>query len=105
MWPVAVTPRDAACARARARAESRCSGDGSGAACHTRSIARSLKTPPLVISPPKGDGVATVTPAARIAAALASASWPSKRFTKTGLFGVTESIHSCRGRGAPRHSV
>ena len=109
MCAVAVTPSEAAKASARASAESRCSGDGSGIARPTASRARSLKIPsgsPVLasrrISPPGGVGVSFVTPAARMAAALASASWPSRRLRK---FGVTESIHSWRGSGWPRHKV
>src|SRR5213592_1010760 len=112
MCAVAVTPSEAAKASARASAESRCSGDGSGIARPTASRARSLKIPsgsPVLasrrISPPGGVGVSFVTPAARMAAALASASWPSRRLRKAGLFGVTESIHSWRGSGWPRHKV
>src|SRR5207249_11698646 len=100
-WDVAVTTHDAAYASARARAESRWAGDGSGIARPTRSSARALKMPvgssvlgSRRISPPEGVGMAFVTAAARMAAAFASASWPSSRFTNTGLLGVTESIHS-----------
>ena len=57
------------------------------------------------ISPPAGVGVSRVIPAALMAAALARASWPSSRFTNTGLFGVTESIHSWRGNGWPGQRV
>ena len=46
-----------------------------------------------------------VIPAACIAAALARASWPSSLLRNTGLSGVTESIHSCRGSGCPGQSV
>ena len=112
MCAVAVTPSDAAWASARASAESRCSGEGGGIARPIRSSARSLKMPigsPVrasrTISPPAGAAVPRVTPAAFIAAAFASASCPSSRFTNTGLSGVTESIHSWRGSGAPRHRV
>src|SRR2546425_4486493 len=108
MCAVAVTPNEAAWASARASAVSRSSGDGSGLARSIRPSRPSLKMPsgsPVRasrrISPPGGVGVSLVTPAARMAALLARASWPSSRFTNTGLSGVTESIHSRRGSGWP----
>ena len=112
MLAVAVTPSEAAYAMARATAESISSADGAGIAWPIRSRAWSLKMPvgsPVLaswrISPPAGVGVALVTPAARMAAVLARASCPSSRLMKTGLSGVTESIHSRRGSGCPRHRV
>src|SRR2546426_808505 len=111
MFPVAVTPSDAACASARANAESCRSIDGAGMAAPIRSSALSLKMPigsPRAsrgISPPTGARVALVIIAARIAAAFANAMCPSRRDRKTGLCGVTESIQSWCGNGAPRHNV
>ena len=43
-----------------------------------------------------------MTPAARSAAEFASAMWPSSRWIQTGVFGVTESIHSFRGSSPPQ---
>ena len=53
------------------------------------------------MTPPGMSLVSRVIPAARSAALLASPMWPSSRFTNTGLFGVTESIQSRRGKGDP----
>ena len=100
MFDVAVTPSDAAYASARATAESSCSAVGAGMTASITSSALSLKIPmgaPCVsrgISPPTGSRVSRVTLPARIAAAFASDMWPSTRLRNTGLFGVTESIHS-----------
>ena len=48
-----------------------------------------------------GDVERTFADLTRSAAELASAMWPSSRLTKTGCPGVTESIQSRRGSGAP----
>ena len=109
MWPTEVTPRSATYAIAASSARSCCAGVGSGTTPSNRLIALSLKMPvglpfrSRTMVPPSTSLVARVMPAARIAALLASAMWPSSRLTSTGWFAVTASIHSLAG-SSPPHS-
>ena len=72
----------------------------------TRALAASLKMPvglpceSLTMTPPGTSFVSRFMLANFIASALASIIWPSERFTKTGLSGVTSSINECVGSRA-----